>query len=576
MTLIEEGRDRFTGMLHIRGKGYTIPEHGNGMTANNVVSSLEKAGSVDLIVSDQRDTDPKLMRSYIRRAPVVAIDDRGAGRRFAHVTVFSLPTIEGHHGNFTGPGFLILDRGVRMKQPRPHRAMQKSSEVVVSFGGADPHNLTAAVTRSLNLIGIRPVVVCGPLYRHDVGDCSFMPVDNPPRMADILAASKVLITSFGMTLFEALYLGVPVILLNHSRYHDKLAAKVDGVYNLGYHGAVGKRELPRRLGETLKVIDRSSEDKHQSVVDGRGTERMLSIIEKAATAGRRDCLFHHGVYRALERNAMHTLMGCRKCRDVFLYELEGQGDIYEGGDYFLSEYEAQYGRSYVEDREHISRMAQTRLDIIERYANSTSIAGNGPLEQDMSLRSKRLLDVGCALGFFLDVAESRGWQATGVEVSEFAANWAREHLNVTVINSSFADVVLEPESYDVVTFFFVAEHFKDVEKIIERAYAALKRGGLIVCALPNVRGISARVDMKRYVQVHPKDHYFDTCPRNIARFLKHHGFHRCRIRVTGIHPERFFKKLGMGERSAVFSRLYAAVARVLRLGDTFEYFGRKT
>jgi 2-polyprenyl-3-methyl-5-hydroxy-6-metoxy-1,4-benzoquinol methylase len=560
-------------MLHIQGKGHDIPEQESGTPACHLVSSLEEAGRVDLIVSDQRDTHPKLMRSYARRAPVVALDDRGAGRRFAHVAVFSLPTVEGYRGNFTGPGYIPLDQAVREKGSPRREEMKKSSEVVVSFGGSDPHNLSAVVTRALNLIGIRPVVVRGPLYRHDMGNGSFHPVDSPHSMAAILAGSRVLITSFGMTLYEAMYLGVPVILLNQSHYHDKLAAGVDGVYNLGYHGAVGNDELIRRLGETLEIIDRGEGGERESVVDGRGSERMISLIEKAAEAGRRDCLFRHGTYRALERTETHTLMVCRKCRDVFLFELEGRDGMYESGDYFLSEYEAQYGKSYIEDREHISRIAETRLDIIERYAHAGPMGGESRFSGHG--HAKRVLDIGCALGFFLDVAESRGWQASGIEVSGFAANWARKHLNVTVINSSFSEAHIESESQDVITFFFVAEHFKDVEKVIERAYAALKRGGLIVCALPNVRGISARMDMKRYVQVHPRDHYFDTCPRNIARFLKQHGFSRCRVRVTGIHPERFFKNRTSGDRFTVSDWLYTAVARIFRLGDTFEYYGRK-
>jgi SAM-dependent methyltransferase len=269
-------------------------------------------------------------------------------------------------------------------------------------------------------------------------------------------------------------------------------------------------------------------------------------------------------------------MVCRRCSDVFLFELEGPGDIYEKGDYFLSEYEAQYGKSYIEDRKHISKMAGERLDIIERCIEKGSGGRSSVSEQETYGHSRRILDVGCALGFFMDVAKQRGWDATGVEVSGFAAKWARKQLGLPVINSSFLDAPLTPESFDVITFFFVAEHFKDVEKVIERAYAALKRGGLIACALPNGKGISSRIDRKRFVQVHPKDHYFDTCPRNLARFLRERGFRRCHVRVTGIHPERFFHKLGLRRNVKPLNTFYGALARVFNLGDTFEYYGIKT
>jgi len=577
MTLIDEGSSLFEGMLCIRGVGYTFPGHGNVLSRYTVVNTTREAGSVDLIFSDQRDTSPRIMKSYLRRAPVITLDDRRAGRRFAHTTIFSLPTVEGCMGNFTGPAYIVLDRVVREAGVAVERGENRGErkDVVVSFGGSDPHNLTGRVTEALNCIGVRPVVVRGPLFKHERPDGDYTLADIPDNMADILSRGKVLITSFGMTMFEARFLRVPVMLLNHSRYHDKLARTVKDVFNLGYYGAVGQEELAERLEAALKKDLRCHADESQSEVDGRGSERLLAVIEKALHAGRHGCFFGHGIYTALKRDTNHTLMVCRKCGDTFLHELEGPGDIYEKGDYFLKEYEAQYGKSYIGDRKNISRMARKRLETIERCIKKRSGGRGSVSKQGSSMQPKRLLDIGCALGFFMDEARERGWEPTGVEVSGFAAKWAQKNLDLTVINSSFLDASLAPESFDVITFFFVAEHFKDVEKVIERAYTALKRGGLIACALPNGKGISSRIDRKQFVQVHPKDHYFDTCPRNLIRFLRTYGFRKCHVRVTGIHPERFFTKLGVRRSAALLNTLYGVIARVFRLGDTFEYYGSK-
>ena len=575
LTIIDEGRHLFEGVLCIRGKERTQSDYRNALSRYSVVASFRDAAGIDLIFSDQRDTSPKRMRSYAKQAPVIALDDRRAGRRFAHVAVFSLPTVEGYKGNFNGTPYLPLDRAVRdaaagstEKHGRSGNA-GKMAEVVVSFGGSDPHNLTGRVTESLNRIGIKPVVVRGPLFKHEAPEGDYVLVERPDTMADILSIGRVLITSFGMTFFEARYLDVPVILLNHSRYHDRLSAALKEVCNLGYYGSIRRDELPQRLEAALKSNMSGTAGASHRQIDGRGTERILSVIDRALHAHRKGCFFEHGAYASLRRDDTHSLMVCRKCGDAFLYELEALGDIYENGDYFLTEYEKQYGKSYIDDRGHISHMAEQRLNIIERIIekNSGKNTVSGP--------SRSLLDVGCALGFFLDTAKRRGWDATGVEVSGFASHWAKEHLGVRVINSSFMHASIVAESHDVITFFFVAEHFKDVEKVIERAYAALKRGGLLVFALPNVKGISARIDLKRFVQVHPKDHYFDTCPRNLARFLKKHGFRRCRVRVTGIHPERFFRKLGLRGNTVLLGAVYSAVARLFRLGDTFEYYGIK-
>jgi hypothetical protein len=47
------------------------------------------------------------------------------------------------------------------------------------------------------------------------------------------------------------------------------------------------------------------------------------------------------------------------------------------------------------------------------------------------------------------------------------------------------------------------------------------------------------------------------------------------VRVTGIHPERFFSKLGVRRNIPLLNMLYTGIAPVLRLGDTFEYYGIK-
>ncbi len=581
MTLIDEGSILFEGILYIRtGADSEFSGYGDVSSRYTSVSTLEEAGSVDLIFSDQRDTRGRVMRRYSRRAPVVSLDDRGAGRRFAHTTIFALPTVEGYTGNFTGLGYIVLDRAIRDAGMATQRGIIREgrTDVVVSFGGADPYNLTGLVTGALNRIGVRPVVVQGPLFTHETPDGDYTLADKSGNMGEILTRATVLITSFGMTVFEARFLGVPLILLNHSRYHDELAATLKGgVVNLGYYGTVGEEELSGRLEAALANQHdlRGCADLGPEEIDDRGTERILSVIEKALHAGRQGCFFGHGVYAALKRENTYTLMACRRCGDIFLHELEGPGDIYGKGDYFLSEYRAQYGKSYIDDRKNISRMAKERLDIIERYTKRGSGRGCSVHVQRHSVQSKMLLDVGCALGFFLDVARERGWEPTGVEVSGFAADWAQIHLGMSVINSSFLDTSFEPESFDVITFFFVVEHFKDVEKVIERAYTVLIRGGLIAFALPNGSGASSRIDRRQYVHGHPRDHYFDTCPRNFVRFLRTYGFRKCRVRVTGIHPERFFRKLGVRRNISLLNTLYTGIARVLRLGDTFEYYGIK-
>ena len=77
------------------------------------------------------------------------------------------------------------------------------------------------------------------------------------------------------------------------------------------------------------------------------------------------------------------------------------------------------------------------------------------------------------------------------------------------------------------------------------------------------------------MNVHPEDHFFDTNIRNISKFLSLNGFQVKDIRITGIHPERFFSIFGIKKVGNYLNRFYSSIANVFHLGDTFEVYAVK-
>jgi spore coat polysaccharide biosynthesis predicted glycosyltransferase SpsG/SAM-dependent methyltransferase len=513
----------------------------------------EGAGHVDLVVSDLRDTNRSEMRRLVRIAPVFAIDDAGEGSRLAAVCVYPLPLIEDLPGNYTGQSYMVLPSRIRKLSPL---VSEKKQGVLVSFGGSDPEGLTPIVAGMLNRMGIRPIVVRGPLFSSDLSGIDAEIVDGGADILDLINGAEVLISSFGITAYEAFYLGTPVVLFNRSRYHEELAQRSFAL-SLGFKGGIDLDDLEVELKVTLEDKKKLRERAllNRSVVDGNGASRIVSIINEAVKGKRKDCLFSHKRYRAVKRCEEYSIFRCSRCGDLFLYELRDKGEIYDKKDYFLDDYERQYGKSYIEDRENIVLLGLDRIKTIEKIAG-----GRG-----------RILDVGCALGFFLDLARSRGWEVQGIEISDFAGRWAKKNLSLDVFTGSFLDMDLEPESYDAVSFLFVAEHLGDMDSVARKTYAILKKGGIICIALPNRGGISYRINRKEYIDRHPRDHYIDTTVRNLRRFLRGYGFKQKRVRITGIHPERFFRAVG----KSCSDRIYRGAAKIFSLGDTFEFYAVK-
>jgi spore coat polysaccharide biosynthesis predicted glycosyltransferase SpsG/SAM-dependent methyltransferase len=557
LALAEEGADSFRSTLCLlRGEQEALRKVALPPWLTTA-RHPEEAEDIDLIVSDLRDTNRSDMKSLVQIAPVVAIDDAGEGRRLAAFCIYSLPLASDLSGNCIGLSYLVLSPRIREITPLP---WSKKEGVLVSFGGADPEGLTNTAATILNRIGVRPTVIRGPFFTCNMKDVDAEIVEGGIDILDLINRARVLITSFGITMYEALYLGTPVLLINRSRYHEALSKKTPLV-SLGYDGEVSLDSVTQMLRKILEEPEKLRKIARQSrsIVDVNGASRIVAVILQAARGCRQDCLFSHRKYRAVKRCEEFSLLRCRRCGDLFLFELRDKGGIYDNEDYFLEDYKQQYGCSYIEDRDTITSMGLERITVIEEIAVSRG----------------RILDVGCAMGFFLDLARSRGWETQGIEISEFASRWARENLSLDVITGSFLNLELPPESYDAVTFFFVAEHLCDLEAMARKTYAILKKGGILCIALPNRGGISFRINKEEYIVHHPRDHYIDTTVRNLARFLKGFGFERRRVRITGIHPERFFKIFGIEKGGNCLDRIYSNLAKIFSLGDTFEVYAVK-
>ncbi len=560
LSVIDEGKSYFESLVYIyKGDKESIRKRGELFGNYTFIRDPGEweAFQIDLIVSDMRDTTKKDMHKLKRRAPVISIDDMGAGKDLSCVSINSLPLVGDFYSNYHGPEYIVIGNDIKHVTPLP---FHKKEGVIVSFGGSDPSNLTGYITSILESLRIKPRIIRGPFYHHNMSGLKGEIIEAPVDLYDLINRAKVLITSFGITMYEAFFLKTPVVLFNHSKYHYELAKKIP-VINLGYRCSIKSDSLKQKLMDAINHEELLAKRAQENalIIDGNGARRIVSVIEHTLYGMRKDCLFYHNNYRVLKRSEEFTLLQCRNCRDIFLYELKDKGPIYAKQNYFLEEYERKYGKSYINDKENIVALGLRRIGIIEKLKE-----GRG-----------KLLDVGCAMGFFLELARERGWEVQGIEISGYASEWAKEHLSLNVKTASFLDADIKPESFDVVTLFFVVEHFQWVEKVIEKAYKILKKSGVIALALPNRCGISYRLSREGYLNSHARDHYFDTNVRNLKKFLKQHGFKRERIQITGIHPERFFNRIGIKRDYRLLSFIYKLIANLFKLGDTFEYYGIK-
>jgi len=99
---------------------------------------------------------------------------------------------------------------------------------------------------------------------------------------------------------------------------------------------------------------------------------------------------------------------------------------------------------------------------------------------------RTLLDVGCGLGTFLELARASGWTVSGTEISPAAAERAGAALGLEVFCGEVWDAGFPEKHFDVVTLWHVLEHVRDPVRVLRAVSRIAKTNGLVVICVPNL------------------------------------------------------------------------------------------
>jgi SAM-dependent methyltransferase len=257
-----------------------------------------------------------------------------------------------------------------------------------------------------------------------------------------------------------------------------------------------------------------------------------------------------------EKKITGDLYKCRKCGLVFNVNCRS---LSYDRDYFISEYERQYGRTYPEDFNNIYSLSIQRLNKILVHIK---------MKKELSL-----LDIGCAAGFFLKAAKDSGIKKVkGIEISTFAADYCRKNFSIDVIESPFDDTVIN-EKFDIITSWFFIEHLMDPLKSIEKIYNMLNPGGIFGLAVPSCFGPMFLFRKSEWIRTRPVDHRIDLSPGAARAMLKKTGFSKVIVTRCGYHPERIVNRDSMLFKP--FDLCYNIFTRATAFSDTIEIYAIK-
>lgn len=556
------------GLRHRRLRETLALAYGEAQVARllSPVPVTPESSNVTAFVFDSPKVDRDAVGTARRRCLTIGIDAGGPGRAVCDYLIDTLPRLgERRPANVASTAFLKMPARRRTSNSGGGLGDRKNTgpRILVSFGGEDSRGLTHKCLSYLRYQGVDPGQVTVTIPGGGTVPSDIEVLSSPGSLREELFRFDIVITAFGLTAFEALGSGAEVLLMHPSRYHRRLARRhgflclrsaegrglLQGNPPPGGTGYVGAFEAP-----------------------GEGWE-LPAQIARISTAGPAACpVCGNSRGSVVSRSPGRTHYRCNECTMIFAHRFSDSGIDY-GGAYFFEEYEAQYGRSYIEDLPSIIERGADRLAFLEK---------RGGLRPPGTA-----LDLGCAYGAFLRALGERGYLPFGVDVSPEAIAYSRAQGFQNVWAGDLRDFPkarpFDRGTFDLVSLWFVIEHFPDLGGILELLGALVEPpgsgvgaegGGLLAFSTPNATGISGRRDRRAFLRASPGDHASVWSPRIARQVLPRFGFEVVATRVTGHHPERFPGVRGT-RKGGVLWKLLLGVSTVCGLGDTFEVVARR-
>jgi 2-polyprenyl-3-methyl-5-hydroxy-6-metoxy-1,4-benzoquinol methylase len=148
-------------------------------------------------------------------------------------------------------------------------------------------------------------------------------------------------------------------------------------------------------------------------------------------------------------------------------------------------------------------------------------------------RGGRLLDVGCAAGFFL--AEARAhYRVRGVELSDFSSRFAREQLGLDVVTGTLHDAAFEAASFDLVTLWDVIEHVPDPLAVLAEVARVLAPGGHAVLTTGDIGSAYARARDAQWHLLTPPWHLYFFSRATLAALAARAGLRVVQVVARGV------------------------------------------
>jgi 2-polyprenyl-3-methyl-5-hydroxy-6-metoxy-1,4-benzoquinol methylase len=202
-----------------------------------------------------------------------------------------------------------------------------------------------------------------------------------------------------------------------------------------------------------------------------------------------------------------SVLLCRSCTTEFLHPQPSWEEI-------KSLYSADYYKSW--------NMQNGERPVVAEMKKGTFRKNLKRLETFVS--SGKILDVGTATGFFLEVARDMGFDPYGVEVSEFSGSIAAKKFGADHIHIGTLETApFPPETFSAMAMSDLLEHVTDPIGVLKCSHKLLAPNGVLMITTPDCSSLSHNLMGDRWTH-YKLEHLFYPSPNSMRLMAKKSGF----------------------------------------------------